>query len=137
MNFFHIPLQADVCVNSAPRTLDLTRGTISLSFFRAGGQELQRKCDEYVQFNGPLHYGDIAVTDSPSLASLGCRYVIHTVGRAYDGTGGSAEQASMHVLYVCIRTYIYVLRNNCVQWIYVYTYVCNWYVYPGIHIDDL
>ena len=119
MNIFQIPLQADACVNSAHRTLNLTRGSISLAFLRAGGHELQRKCDEYVQLNGPLQSGDIAVTDSPSLSSLGCRYIIHTVGRAYDGTGGSAEQASVyiHVLYVSIHTSssYYLLPNNCVQ----------------------
>jgi poly [ADP-ribose] polymerase 10/14/15 len=81
----------DAYVNSAHTSLNLSRGTLSQSLLTAGGSVMQAKCDKYVEANGPVRPGNIALISNVS-TSLQCRFVIHIVGRGYDGVGGLAEQ---------------------------------------------
>ena len=75
-------IQADVYVNTAHASLDLSRGAVAQSLLKAGGPALQDECTKYNRAKGEVAVWDIATTGG---AGLRCKHVIHTVGGHYDG----------------------------------------------------
>ena len=53
-----------------------------MSFLKAGGQDLQDECTDYVIQNGRVPCGDVAVTRP---GAIHCTRIIHTVGPVYNG----------------------------------------------------
>ena len=87
------PTQVDVYVNTTNASLDLSRGGVAQSLFKAGGPALQDECTAYHHTNGNVAEWDIATTAG---ADLKCKHVIHTVCTQYDGA--ASEQVMFSIM---------------------------------------
>ena len=87
------PTQVDVYVNTTNASLDLSRGGVAQSLFKAGGPALQDECTAYHRTNGNVAEWDIATTAG---ADLKCKHVIHTVCTQYDGA--ASEQVMFSIM---------------------------------------
>lgn len=72
-------LEADVIVNAANSWLK-HGGGVALAIVRRGGEAIQRESDLYVERNGPVPVGGVAVTGAGNLKA---KYVVHAVGPVY------------------------------------------------------
>lgn len=79
----------DAIVNAANRHL-AHGGGVAGAIVRAGGREIQRESDEWVDQNGPVPTGGAAITGS---GKLPCRHVIHAVGPVWHAV--SPEEADL------------------------------------------
>jgi len=70
----------DAIVNAANSQLQHVGG-LAAAIVRAGGQEIQTECDEYIRDKGDLLEGHAMVTTA---GGLPCDQVIHTVGPQWD-----------------------------------------------------
>ena len=82
-----ILLQVDVIVNSSSRDLQLTRGAVSQSLLKNGGNIIQEECQQNAP-NG-LQFGDVVMTSG---GNLNCRYIVHGACCSWDGGQGGSEQ---------------------------------------------
>ena len=71
-----LSLQADVYVNTANSTLDLSQRGVVSALVKAAGPNLQAECTE----KAPISVGNIAVTGG---GSLQCHYIFHVVASQY------------------------------------------------------
>lgn len=72
--------RVDAIVNAANSQLDHIGG-LAYAIVKAGGQEIQSQCDEYIQDKGDLLEGHTMVTTA---GALPCHKIIHTVGPRWD-----------------------------------------------------
>ncbi|WP_156096968.1 macro domain-containing protein [Mesoaciditoga lauensis] len=79
--------KADAIVNAANSHL-AHGGGVALAIARAGGDIINKESREYVQKNGPVPTGNVAVTSAGKMPS---KYVIHTVGPIW-GEGEEDEK---------------------------------------------
>ncbi len=79
--------KADAIVNAANSHL-AHGGGVALARARAGGDIINKESREYVQKNGPVPTGNVAVTSAGKMPS---KYVIHTVGPIW-GEGEEDEK---------------------------------------------
>lgn len=80
IGMFHI-------VNPA-NSLLILGGGVAGAILRLGGSIIQQECTNWVQLHGPVAEGQSAYTGP---GKLKCRYVIHTVGPRYSGSGPVPE----------------------------------------------
>ncbi|TNV75627.1 hypothetical protein FGO68_gene14479 [Halteria grandinella] len=72
---------ADAIVNAANSELR-HGGGLAAAIVKKGGKAIQNESDEYVQANGPIPTGKVAVTGP---GSMWCKKVIHAVGPVWKG----------------------------------------------------
>ena len=77
----------DVIVNAANSSL-MGGGGVDGAIHRAGGPSILEQCKQYVAAQGRLPAGKAMLTSGGRLAA---KYVIHTVGPVYRGSGEDAE----------------------------------------------
>ncbi len=82
---------ADAIVNAANSSLK-HGGGVAQAIVNAGGMEIQRESDEYVQKHGPVPTGNVAITGAGRLKA---KYVIHAVGPIWRG-GNNNEDALLY-----------------------------------------
>ena len=71
----------DAITNPAANTHLHLGGGIGAKIREAGGFEIQTECDEYIKKNGDVMTGSCTSTGP---GKLQCKYIIHTVGPAWD-----------------------------------------------------
>ena len=83
--------RADAIVNAANSQLQHSAG-LAAAIVRAGGQEIQIECDEFIRDRGFLLEGHAMVTTA---GGLPCDHVIHTVGPRWDPSENSEKKESL------------------------------------------
>lgn len=92
--------QEDVSIVTNAANGSLAHGSgVAGALRRAGGSEFQKLSDEWIEANGTLDEGEVAVTESGN-GSLLCRYVVHAVGPIYRH---GAHAASVELLKAAVR----------------------------------
>ena len=84
--------RVDAIVNAANKELKHVGG-LAAAIVRAGGQEIQARCDKFVQDHGPLLEGRTLVTPA---GRLPCESIIHTVGPKWDSNAETDRRNGMN-----------------------------------------
>jgi len=81
-------------VNSVGSDLVLKNGAVSRAFLKAGGQEIQNECSDYIASHGCLSVAGVVLTKP---GAIPCKNIIHTVGSTYSAIN---EEQSKEVSYL-------------------------------------
>nr|XP_060631301.1 protein mono-ADP-ribosyltransferase PARP9 isoform X1 [Anolis sagrei ordinatus] len=100
--------EADALVNASNEYLHHFGG-LAFALMKAGGPEIEKQCKHFIDKNGPLSIGQIAVTSG---GRLHCKQVIHAVGPRW--SEGQKEECclKLETVIINILKYVNAPENN-------------------------
>uniref|UniRef100_A0ACB8G0Z6 Uncharacterized protein n=1 Tax=Sphaerodactylus townsendi TaxID=933632 RepID=A0ACB8G0Z6_9SAUR len=100
--------EADALVNPANEKL-YHFGGLSFALLKAGGPEIEEQCKHFIEKNGPLRVGQIAVTSG---GRLSCKQVIHTVSPRWSKDQREECCLGLETALINILKYVNAPENN-------------------------